>query len=662
MPDDDGFATPIQVKIDPFSIVLSPTNNARPLSLVDTEIILGILEDLITDYARTHYHGDEQYNEPDDTTTTTTTTTSRNTPKESDVQFKYAILGLVSIPTHPEEHVKYRETTALDFSGGIAYFSTKNAESGGVVEVPSSAEMELLVALALSEENDLVKALQVNFPYVTKATLQWQGELELINTESMSENENNPNENEKDIETQETALIMGPNVVPNSAQQQQQPATNTSSFKNSTLLIVLVCTVGATLVVGTLVVVKNRRQSVELWRSGQDKTAVNNIALDKPEDDDCNILSNGVEEDDDSEMGAGGGNKTKSQSLHLRDSLRDCSRLLMTTTTAATEEPQESLATNIIVNNGNHSDEERGSGTTSGATTLNRSGSRRAARTINDTVDLSVNVSNFSSSFIGDIVQDQSYAGRQRRDVDSSNRSSNQGFDDDDEDALTCPSDFEGNAFVEPNLIPVAHIDLDSDFTHDNVPNPLTPPSQVASTRSQSHQSASAQSSSMFSSSLSFLYPQPPPPPPTRATQQESAPQDPHADQEPNPQEGFVLSRLMSGKTGSILPMASWGLSYFGGAAQEEDDPNIDSDALAASDTKVKPSPAKTHATTDASKGWSSEGEGYKTDDDNFTLDKAWDPDDNSMNSSQNETDVFSGIEDDEVRLLKSTMLHSDAR
>jgi hypothetical protein len=97
----EGFILP--TKIVPFALVLSHGNTHQQLSILDANVILGILEDFMTSLFSHYFHPAS-----DDT----------NNTNGGGWEFKYTILGLVSIPSLLEEkqdqQQQYPTTTTLD--------------------------------------------------------------------------------------------------------------------------------------------------------------------------------------------------------------------------------------------------------------------------------------------------------------------------------------------------------------------------------------------------------------------------------------------------------------------------------------------------------------------------------------------------------------------
>jgi hypothetical protein len=131
-----------------------------------------------------------------------------------------------------------------------------------------------------------------------------------------------------------------------------------------------------------------------------------------------------------------------------------------------------------------------------------------------------------------------------------------------------------------------------------------------------------------------------------------------------------VINRILSSIR--TLSLSSWSMSYFSGTATEDDDHDDDDDGDDDPDdinknnnmeeAKFATTPKRICAPRISRTCWNDDENNYKTDDDNFSLDKAWDPDDMSINSVEGGADVFAGIvdDDDEISLLKPTIVPSD--
>lgn len=630
-------SSPIQVRFESFSVEVGPTNNARPLSIKDADTILGMIEDLITDFARDHYQGLQM--EPTTNASANTQTSLRVGASNADsndmeegpgrrngedqdeegMEFKYAILGLVNIPTHPEQS---RTTTTLEFSGGIAYFG--GSPNGGA---PSAAEVQMLVSLALNE-GDLVDALQEEFPYITEATY----------TRGSAAN-NNPNNvagdkreastdigNDEGDEKEVSALMDSPlGVDGEKAGSQQQ------------FLIVVGSACGAALVFCILVVflwVQRQRQRRAFWRDDRRPTAhsgCNMTPICIPEIDaalDDGSLDQGYYYRASTKKSPSKRfshkSDAKQQSLHLRDSLRDMSAL---------QDPD------VVSDAGSSRIGRLLTSAAVAATSCAKSVTGEDDGDQNlDKKDIGEPATAHNSA---NPMEDQDTSSCSNDDSSNESvRSKGEGYD-------TCPSDFEGNAIVKPNLLPVTNLDR---FSNDDPHNPL-PPSQTAAAR---------QSDSLVILSTDDEGEQPTSPP---ASFSLSTPAK-------TSQEGF-LSKYFHPISGSILPLGTYFNSPAhdrGGSEEEEDDGN-DADCEEPyyrtpynkrRQDLLTPRTAGTTIGEQASQ-WSDVSSGYKTDDD-FAVDGAWDPDDTSINSSENGKDIFSPMsssDDDETRLLDSSGKHS---
>jgi hypothetical protein len=164
-------------------------------------------------------------------------------------------LGLVSISSLLEETQQqqqqqqqhYPTATTLDFTGGtcIAYFAAA-ATNGTSTGTPTSAEVEMLVMMAFSDENDLVPALQQSFPYITKATLLWKND---------GKTPTQQQQQEPFVATTQPPLSQPQNAM----QQQPSQRPQTAGFPNSSLLIGMVCAVTGAVAISTLLMVRHRQ-------------------------------------------------------------------------------------------------------------------------------------------------------------------------------------------------------------------------------------------------------------------------------------------------------------------------------------------------------------------------------------------------------------------
>ena len=205
-------------------------------------------------------------------------------------------------------------------------------------------------------------------------------------------------------------------------------------------------------------------------------------------------------------------------------------------------------------------------------------------------------------------------------------------------DDLTCPSDFEGNAIIRPNLVPVpTNVDRynDNNEVHDIMHEPLPPPSRTASARRDELPISIGRVNSASHTTDAFTTP-------TKSRVRSSSHEG-----------GGFMAKYIHPIAGSVS------LPYFGGSFD-----GATGNGNADSDNKKNISP-HTHATTpDTDARWSDISSeldidlGNKTDDE-FDNDDNWDPDDASITSSQCEKDAFSPMKatknNDETRLLKST-------
>lgn len=646
-------SSPIQVRFESFSVEVGPTNNARPLSIKDADTILGMIEDLITNFARAHYQGLLL-------TETTATNASANAPtslrvgasyvdvnrnsnansngieegpgrrngedennEEEGMEFKYAILGLVNVPTHPE---KSRTTTTLEFSGGIAYFG--GSGGGG----PSAAEVQMLVSLALNE-GDLVDALQEEFPYITEATYTRGSAAAAAANDNDNNNDNiagDKREASTDIGNDE-----GPDAKEVSALMDSPLGLDGDNVNSQQqFLIVVGSACGAAFVFCILVVflfVQRQRQRRAFWRDDRRPTAhsgCNKTPICVPEIDaalDDGSLDQGYY------YGAPKRSPSKrfslksdakQQSLHLRDSLRDM--------TGAMQDPD------VVSDAGSSRIGRLLTSAAVAATSCAKSatgedgGDQNLDKKDNGEPDIANNSTN--------PMEDQDTSSCSNDESSNESVHSKEGYD-------TCPSDFEGNAIVKPNLLPVTNLDR---FSNDDPHNPL-PPSQTA---------AAQQDDSLVILSTDDEDEQPSSPPASFSL----------ATPPKTTQEGF-LSKYFNPITGSILPLGSYFSSPAHGDEEEEEDDGNEADCEGPyyqtphnkkRQDLLTPRTAGTTIGEQASQ-WSDVTSGYKTDDD-FAVDGAWDPDDTSINSSENGKDIFSPMsssDDDETRLLDSLGKHS---
>ena len=550
---------PVQVRIDPFRIELGPTNNnaQSTLSLVDAETILGIVEDLVSTYAR-HYFG-----EVDDT------------------EFKYVILAYVEFPS--DLHTA-SATTVLEFSGGISYF-------GGMSSVvPSTAEMHLLVDLALND-NDLQRAIAWYFPFITRAEYHRgssSGSSNIDVTGSSGSNDPPADGNAASALLNEDILDLD---------------TGDDSTNQFIIIVASACAAGLAfcLLLGVLAYLHQQRRK-SYWRedAARNSNSITNKIKDAALED--------LEDDNNSNNSK---RRNKQQSLHLRDSLQEMhnheqhpqdgqsdagssrlGRLLSTAAAAALPAPpsdDDGLEKPGVVNR------KRSTSTSS----CSRSDEEEA---------IPHPANNNNNQDTGDVADD-----------------------------LTCPSDFEGNAVIRPNLVPVPTYNLDRFQDEGGMLEPLPPPSRTASAR-RDELPVSLNNTATPTSSRTDAF---------------LTPTKHHPSSKTSSQEGF-LAKYIHPIAGSVS------LPYFGSSgADDTADNNKDKDNKQG---EISP---RTEATTpeddlDIDARWSDISSeldlGNKTDDD-FEMDQAWDPDDASVNSSECGKDVFSPMAktSDEVRLLKST-------
>lgn len=556
-------SNPVQVKFEEFFIEIGPTNNARPLSESQANYILEIAEDLIYKSFFAHYHG-----------TTDTDTTSEvlrdgsNDHDETGVQFKFAMLGLVSIPPVHPEIGRSQTTTILEFSGGIAYFEGYPGGNG-----PSAAEVQVLVSLALNE-GDFLDALVEEFPYITEAAY-WRGSA--LGDEDAREPPTNMNGED----------FVSPFLDSPIAFDSQQ-----NSDDQWIIVVGSACgaAAGFFMLLAFVYVVKEKQRRA-FWRDDGhlNSTPVKTTGVAPPEEDAAldEPLDDGFTKSPNKRRCM---RDAKQQSLHLRDSLRGgC---------PSTQ------------------DEE-----------LSDAGSSRLGRLLSSAsvavlpppcAKLSLSENNVFEKPRGDDVN-----GSGDQDTSScSHESSNESVQSKEYD--TCPSDFEGNAIVKPNLLPITDLER---FNDDDPHNPL-PPSKTQ---------AGGRDDTLISIDLEDT---------TGAIQARSR----------STQEGFLAKYF---HPGNILPLSSAGLSYFGSATHGDDDDGNDADCEAPNKQGQQTLTPRTATTAgDHDSRWSDVSSDYRTDDD-FELDRAWDPDDTSVNSSENGKDIFSPMNcrNDEVRLLDSHSL-----
>jgi hypothetical protein len=171
----------------------------------------------------------------------------------------------------------------------------------------------------------------------------------------------------------------------------------------------------------------------------------------------------------------------------------------------------------------------------------------------------------------------------------------------------TFPSEFEGNAVVKPNLVPIS----DPDSFDDDVHEPL-PPSRIASARRDEM--------------------------PIRLTSIQRQEESP-GNRATHAHESF-LAKYWNPLSGNILPLGS----YFSGTGYAKDE-----------NSKGDFTP-RTPA-TDQDARWSD----ISSQNEDFELDKEWDPDDASFNSCEIDREIFSPTstklmlsDEDEVELLKA--------
>lgn len=608
---------PIPVRIDPFRIELGPTNdNAQStLSLGDADTILNVVEDLVSQYTRNHFDG------------------VGDDDGDNSVVFKYAILAYVELPSNYSPSA----TTVLEFSGGIGYFG------GFSSVVPSHEEMQLLVDLALNDDT-LQRAIASYFPFVTRAEYhRGISGYSDVTVDSSGSNDPGPTGNDG---TAASALLNNVDILDLSGD-----GSGGNGDSTDQMIIIAASACGAAIVfcllLGLLAYHLHHHRRKSYWREDNQSTTSSNNSKSKLNHPAGAAVA--IQEDAALE-GMEGGRRmssprgrgsSKQQSLHLRDSLQQTHDL-------------EKLPMAII-----EGDEQ----SEAGSSRLGRLLSTAAAAILLPSNDgdydygnsaaglekpgvVNRKQSNSTSSSSCSPSDDEGAAApqQQQQRILLDNRH-HQLVDPDAADDVTCPSDFEGNAVIRPNMVPVP-----SNLDHANLGHimhgALPPPSRTASARRDELPIASN------SSNLHNVYPNTPFATPTKAAA--------------NTNNGKASSSTQGGFMAKYIhPIAgNVSLPYFGSAGAD-DSPN--------SKHKGGISP-NTQATTpeddidiDIDSRWSDISSeldlGNKTDDD-FDMDQAWDPDDASVNSSEYGKDAFSPMaaapspsskRNDNVRLLQTT-------
>lgn len=606
-PEGFIYVNPIQVRIEPFIIRVGPNpigSMESSLSLSQAETILGIVEDLVTDHARLHY--DEIY----------------------DTDFNYVILSLVELldasstigisrtsnnnnDDNPRSNEGKEEeyATDLEFSGGVGYFE------GQSQVVPSKSEMQLLVELALNAE-DLQEAISQEFPFIKYAAYKRgpyeQKDVEGSATESGS-NDSSSSANAEEGSTHDQ--LLNDQLF---AQERDDDTENRDSREHFIIVVASACATGVVVfaLMGVLALFwRNERPTTAqnynnkrfVASSGTTGTAIGRYSCGNT----MNPLAAADAAFEDMEGLEGDSTKRRKsspkqhQSLHLRDSLRE--------------------------SHGQQPDAQ------------SESGSSLVGRLLSSASSAAANVLPSSITSGNSASQEETRKPAQDgtadpagedHDTSSSTASFHSARDDDDGDDLTYPSDFEGNAIIKPNLVPVTDTNLDR-FNDDMLRIPIAP-SRTASARCDEMPIYLPQTEASFCT-----------------PQKLSGTVDTRSRPKP-PQEGF-LSKYFH-------PLGTVSLPYFNSTCSGENN-SIDGskDGIVKKKGEVSPRTATTAGDVDVDARWSdvSSDLGDRTDDD-FEMDKAWDPDDTSVNSREN-GDGFSPMaptelrHSDEILLLKST-------
>jgi len=223
----------------------------------------------------------------------------------------------------------------------------------------------------------------------------------------------------------------------------------------------------------------------------------------------------------------------------------------------------------------------------------------------------------------------------------------------DNADDLTCPSDFEGNAVIRPNLLQVPDSLTRLQLQPENgeaisvasiMHEPLPPPSRTASARREERPITLA----IFSSSLADAYTTP-----TKKSSQSAAGGG-----------GGIVSKIFQPtiavfrhQDGEQQNMNSKGEVS---PKTEATTPEQDLRGMMPDDEDMLDVRWSEISSEFGSFGGGDDGDTKTDGEDDFAMDQAWNPDDASVNSSEYNAgrDVFSpmaGATNDEVRLLKST-------
>jgi len=601
------YVNPIQVRIEPFTIRVGPTRTGSmesSLSLSQAETVLGIVEDLVTDYARLHY--DEIY----------------------DTDFNYVILSLVELldasstisvsrtsnnskddTPRSTEMTEEEYMTALAFSGGVGYFEGRSQV------VPSKAEMQLLVELALNAE-DLQEAISQEFSFIEYAAYK-RGSYEQKDVEgSATERGSNDSSSSANVEEGSTHNQLFHDQL--FAKERDDDTENRDTREQFLIVVASACATCLLLcaLMGVLALLHHRRRKA-FWREdtpitsqhynnkrflASSGTAIGSYSCGNtisPADaaDAAFEDMEGLQGDSTKRRNSGA---RQYQSLHLRDSLRE---------THAQQLDAQS-----------------------------EGGSSRFDRLLSSADVLPSSITSGNSAAheeTGKPAQDGRVdpAG-EGHDTSSSTASVHSAKGDDDGDDLTCPSDFEGNAIIKPNLVPVTDTDLDR-FNDGMLRIPI-PPSRTASARCDEMPIYLPQTETSFSTP-------------------EKQPRTADTRSRPKPQQEGFLSKYFHPLGSVSLPYFNSTCSGNNNSIDESRDGNVEKEG------EVSPRTATTAGDVDIDARWSdvSSDLGDRTDDD-FEIDKAWDPDDTSVNSREN-GDGFSPMapselrHSDEILLLESS-------
>ena len=457
--------------------------------------------------------------------------------------------------------------------------------------VPSHAEMQLLVDLALNDD-DLQSAIAEYFPFIRRA------EYVRDDADASGSNDDPPT----------TATPPAPAVSPllNDNIFTGEDNDTDDSTDQFIIIVASACAAGLVfcLLIGCLCYLHQQRRK-SFWR--EDAAHINNTAsMNKGGDSALEDLEGAKDTKRRGRLSVRGSSKQKS--LHLRDSLQERHDL------ETVQYPTQSDA---------------------GSSRLGGVLSSAAAAMLPTLGD-----GDMEKPCVVHRKRSNSTSSCSRSEEDSlppphNNRHHEAAIADD----LTCPSDFEGNAIIRPNLVPVpTNVDRFNDNNEDLdiMHEPLPPPSRTASARRDELPiSMNRVNSSASNTTDAFTTP-------TKSRMRSSSHEG-----------GGFMAKYIHPITGSVS------LPYFGGSFD-----GATGNDNADSGNKKNISPHTQATTPDTDARWSDISSeldidlGNKTDDE-FENDDNWDPDDASITSSQCEKDAFSPMKatktSDETRLLKST-------